>query len=55
MWFVTVVVFFLIIIIVFVFIIISYLFIFLMCLIVGLGDMAENCNTISVFHIGRYR
>ncbi len=22
---------------------------------VGLGDMAENCITISVFHIGRYR
>ncbi len=21
----------------------------------GLGDMAENCITISVFHIGRYR
>ncbi len=23
--------------------------------ILGLGDMAENCITISVFHIGRYR
>ncbi len=22
---------------------------------IGLGDMAENCITISVFHIGRYR
>ncbi len=24
-------------------------------LYIGLGDMAENCITISVFHIGRYR